>query len=331
MSAAPLYPLVFRPVYKDYVWGGDRILRTFHRSGPPGVYAESWEISTRPEGPSLVAEGPLAGARLTDLCRDRPAELLGAAAGPNGHFPLLLKLIDAREVLSVQVHPDDANAALTGGEPKTEMWYFLETDPGVRIVAGLVPGTNPDTLRGAIRQGAVEPVLQFLPVQPGDAVFIPGGLVHALDRGCLILEIQQNSNTTYRLHDWGRVGADGQPRATHVDEAMKVIRWNLHGERVTPRPLAVAAPNRGWELKSCPQFRLERFELAAPMAEPGRDGGFAMIFVAKGNLRLRRGGETWTYPAGTSVLIPAALPPLALEPGGADGAALLRVTVPARV
>lgn len=327
MADAPLQPLTFRPVYKDYLWGGDRIPRRFARPVPPGIYAESWEVSAHPGGLSIVADGPFAGRSLADLVHDHPQELLGAAGGPGGEFPILVKLIDAHALLSVQVHPDDANAALTGGEPKTEMWHILEADAGARLFAGLKPGTTPERLQAAVDHGSVETVLQSLPARAGDTFFIPGGLVHALDRGPLLLEVQQSSNTTYRLYDWGRVDKDGRPRETHMAQALKVIRWDLQPGRPAPRPMAVAAPNRAACLHPGPFFRLERFELNGPLTEPGRDSGFAVLFVARGRLRLTGTAAPAEYAAGTSILIPACLPPQTLAPA-AGACDILRITVP---
>ncbi|HKL22521.1 MAG TPA: type I phosphomannose isomerase catalytic subunit, partial [Tichowtungia sp.] len=144
-----LYPLRFHPVYKEYIWGGGRIPKRFNRELPDGIYAESWEISTHPDGPSMIANGPLAGRMLSDLLPERKTELFGTHV-PGDDFPLLIKLIDAREKLSVQVHPNDSNAAAVNGDPKTEMWYFLEGDPGAQIYCGLKPGIGPDEFQQAV-------------------------------------------------------------------------------------------------------------------------------------------------------------------------------------
>ena len=228
-------PLLFRPVYKDYIWGGDRIPAAYSRGDAPGRCAESWEIAAHPDGDSVVAHGPFAGRTLSALTAEYGAALTGTRAPDPTRFPLLFKLIDAREKLSVQVHPSDATAGLTGGEPKTEMWYVLDRTGGATLYAGLRDGVTPAALRAALADGTAKHCLTEHPATPGQAIFIPGGLVHAIGDGCLIYEVQQNSNTTYRLYDWDRVGADGTPRALHVGQSFKVIDWTSRSDRKSTR------------------------------------------------------------------------------------------------
>lgn len=319
-------PLRFKPVYKDYIWGGDRIIHKYRRAAPPGIYAESWEVSTRPEGMSVVAAGPQAGRTLAELAAAWGPALLGTRA-PAGTFPLLIKLIDSRERLSVQVHPDDTDAARYGGEAKTEMWYVLEAAPDAQVYAGLRQGVTRKAFEQAIRETRLETALQTVQVRTGDAIFMPGGRVHALDAGCLILEVQQNSNTTYRIYDWGRVGHDGRPRETHLAEALRVIRWNDAGDsKAVPKPLPEAAPNIRLEVVSCPFFRMEQLDLRAPWKAASDPGTFQIFFTAAGALRLEWAGGVESVPDGTSVMLPAALE-ATLVPSGA-GARVLRVTLP---
>lgn len=324
---ADWYPLTFRPVYKDYIWGGDRIVTKYGRREPRGIYAESWEVSTRPEGLSVVAEGPLAGATLQSLVETHGPALLGTRAGA-GPFPLLVKLIDSRERLSVQVHPNDATAAQHGGEAKTEMWHVLEAAPDARVFAGFKPGIGRRELENAIRNARFEEVLQTVPVAAGDTIFIPGGRVHALDAGLLILEVQQNSDTTYRLYDWGRIGRDGRPRETHVARAMRVIDWESAGAaKIAPSPLPCTPTNACALLVQSACFRIERLHLRGGHDEPDDPGGFRVFFVADGTLRLDWPGGRSRAVAGTSVFIPAALQGLRLAPE-AGPVSLLRVSVP---
>jgi mannose-6-phosphate isomerase len=322
-----LYPLRLKPAYQPYPWGGDRIIRLYHRPEPAGTYAESWEVSDRPEGMSVVGHGPLAGATLQELV-DRHGPALVGADAPAGRFPLLIKLIDARERLSAQVHPDDEGARRHGGEAKTEMWYLLDADPGARVFAGLRPGADERTLRDAIRTGDFERLLKEVPVQKDDAVFMPGGRVHAIDAGCFILEIQQNSNTTYRLYDWGRTDAGGRPRPLHLEEALRVIRWDdAQPVKWTPRRLGFLAANELWEIGRCPYFRLERLRLQEDW-ESAMDGrSFHVLFVASGAVGVTGAGTTELLPAGSTVLMPAALPGYRLDPGAAP-AEVLRITRP---
>ena len=322
-----IYPLRFKPVYKDYIWGGERIIRTFHRPEPPGIYAESWEVSTRPEGMSVVANGPHAGRTLQELVDQLGAALLGSRV-PGPAFPLLIKLIDAHERLSVQVHPSDESAARHGGEAKTEMWYVLDADPDARVYAGLQPGVTRKDFEAALRQTRVEAMLQTVPVQAGDAIFMPGGRVHALDAGSLILEVQQNSNTTYRLYDWGRVGHDGRPRETHIAQALRVISWTGTGDpKLTPRPLAAPPPNQRCEVANCPYFRMERILLREAVELQGDGGSFQIFFAARGAWRISWDGQAERVAPGVSVFVPAALPRLALAPLDRESE-LLRITVP---
>jgi mannose-6-phosphate isomerase len=319
MGANALYPLLLKPVYQNYIWGGRRIPDTFKRNVSMDVCAESWEISTRPEGMSVVRNGPLAGTPLAGLIAERPEAILGTApprpGGPwEGGFPLLIKILDAKQNLSVQVHPDEAGAARSGGEAKTEMWIALDADPGAGVYAGLQPGVSRDTFESALRDNALEPLLRFLPLTPGAVVFVPGGRVHAIGAGCLLLEIQQNSNTTYRVYDWGRLGADGAPRPLHVDRALDVIRWDDTGEALQhPMPCPVAGPNRAVQLVHCPYFRVTRHVLNAPLDLASDGTGFTVLFLAAGTLTLDPNpGEA--LRTGTSCLLPAALPACRLTP-----------------
>ncbi|MBM4155020.1 MAG: class I mannose-6-phosphate isomerase [Lentisphaerae bacterium] len=323
----PWYPLTFRPVYKDYIWGGDRIVTKYARGMPPGIYAESWEISTRPEGMSVVADGGFAGATLQSLVEAHGAALLGTRVGA-GPFPLLVKLIDSRERLSVQVHPNDATAARHGGEAKTEMWHVLDAAPGAQVYAGFKPGAGRRNLEDAIRSSRFEDVLATVPVAAGDTIFVPGGRVHALDAGLLILEVQQNSNTTYRLHDWGRVGHDGRPRETHVAQALRVIDWDDAGAPKTiPRPLPCPSPNSIERIAESPYFLVDRMALRGPAGLSADPGGFRVLFVAEGRLGLEWSGGSAHAVAGTSVLLPAGLGDLRLSPE-AGPAALIRASIP---
>lgn len=320
------YPLQFEPVYKDYLWGGRRLVERYGRRAPAGPVAESWEVSAHPDGMSRVTNGPWAGRTLADLSAEHGAALLGGRVG-DGPFPLLIKLIDAADRLSVQVHPNDETAARFGGEAKTEMWHLLEADPEAGVYAGLEPGVTPDRLRTAVQAGAFDAVLQRHPVTAGDAVFIPGGRVHAIDRGCLILEVQQSSNTTYRLYDWGRVDAAGRSRELHVDQAIQVIRWDDAGHPVVaPKQLPGSRGGKRWELYESAYFRMERWRLTDPCREPAAPESFRVLFQAEGSTRLNWGGESLVLPAGASCLIPAAHPAFDLEP--LDPGTLVQVTVP---
>jgi mannose-6-phosphate isomerase len=316
-----LYPLLFEPVYKDYVWGGNLISAVFHRTLPPGIYAESWEVSAHPDGMSVVANGWLRGSALADAVARFGARMTGTRTG-SGRFPLLIKLIDAADRLSVQVHPDEEAAAKWGGEAKTEMWYVLEAADGAAVYAGLQPGTDRNRFRSAIARSSFDGILTRIPVRRGDAIFVPGGRVHAIDRGCLILEVQQNSNTTYRVFDWGRVGQDGKPRPLHVEQALRVMRWDDNQEaKVIPVPLAAGRSR----IYQSPYFRMEQWTLAGVLRQPAMPETFQVLFCTEGAASLMCGQTMLPLPAGASCLIPAEVDGYELQ---SSASVLLQITVP---
>ena len=234
-----LYPLVFEPVLKNYVWGG-RNLAGLGRSLPAdGVVAESWEIAAHEDGATPVTNGAFAGRTLPDLQAELGLDLVGAAnawAQERGKFPLLVKLLDAEQALSVQVHPDDTYALRREGNElgKTEMWVVLAAKPGAELILGVRPGTTREAFREALVAGHPEPFLHRVPVRVGDHLCVPAGMVHAILDGIMVAEIQQNSNTTYRVFDWNRPGADGKPRDLHIDKALDVIDFGAVEPEVCP-------------------------------------------------------------------------------------------------
>lgn len=223
-----LYPLTFQPIFKERVWGGREIERLYGKQLPPAApVGESWEISDRPGDSSVIANGPLAGKSLRWLMENHAGELLGDAKPATGNrFPLLCKILDAREKLSLQVHPPANQAAEPGVEPKTEMWFIADAAPGAELYVGLKRGVTRAIFEKKIRDGSVADCFHRLPVKAGDAMFLPSGRVHAIGAGLVIFEIQQNSDTTYRVFDWNRVGLDGKPRALHVAESLASIDFN---------------------------------------------------------------------------------------------------------
>ncbi len=304
----PLYPLMFQPVYKPYIWGGDRIARRYGRKLPPGPCAESWEITDRAEGINVVVNGSLAGKDIHELTQLYGAELLGR---PMDRFPLLIKLIDAKQHLSVQVHPDEDGARAVGGEPKTEMWYLLDADPGAEVFVGFRPGVDEARFREALAAGHAGDLLEHVPVGRGDVVYIPGGCVHTIGAGGLIFEVQQNSDTTYRVFDWDRVGADGKPRELHIEQALKVIHWEGAGEAKGAMPSSPAAtPPKGnliVERLRSPYFRFEEILVAGCMECPLDAASFHALFLDQGLARIKSGSTLVDMPPGTTLLMPACL------------------------
>ncbi len=331
----PWYPLTFEPVYKDYIWGGQRLAAQYGRLNLPRRCAESWECSTRPEGMSMVRSGCWAGRSLAELIRADAAGLLGTAA-PGHDFPLLVKLIDAHARLSVQVHPNDANASAVGGEPKTEAWIVLAAEPGAHLIHGFTPEATRDRLRRALTQApaAMLHLLRRQMVTAGDVVFVPGGTVHAIGAGILLLEVQQNSNTTFRLYDWDRLGNDGRPRELHVDQALAVIDWERTGEPgATLRPAAdPAMPANVFRPRvECHCFILEQARLTRTLDIDNDGAGFHGLFGAGGGFTVATDHDTVTVAAGSTVLLPAAIRRYTLQPlAPAGDGQIIRFRLPPR-
>jgi mannose-6-phosphate isomerase len=278
MSSLKLYPMTFTPVFKDYLWGG-RNLEKLGRKLPAGIIAESWEIAGHEDGTSVVKNGFWAGKGLTEVHAELGLDLIGrnnAWAQERGKFPLLVKLLDANKPLSVQVHPDDAYALANEGNElgKTEMWVVLRAEPGAGLILGVNALTTPQDFRQGIEEGILEPYLHHLPVKTGDHICVPAGTLHAIMEGLLIAEIQQNSNTTYRVYDWNRMGVDGKPRPLHIDKALDVIDFERAEPGLCP-PVLVAERKglRRFELCRNRYFVTERMEMVAGAVYRGECNG----------------------------------------------------------
>lgn len=308
-------PITFIPLYMERVWGGRELARRLGRDLPgTQPIGEAWEVVDREEAQSVVSDGPLKGKTLHDLWTQHRAEIFGPRHAKAGsRFPLLCKLLDARDRLSVQVHPPAAIAPQLGGEPKTEMWYFLSCDPGSRIYAGLAPGTTRESFAAALTDGTVESTLHILPTEEGDSIFIPSGRLHAIGEGNLMVEIQQNSDTTYRVFDWNRVGLDGKPRELHVEQSMVSTDFNDFAPVLSRQTEGVIA--------ECAHFRVEKKTLSAAGKLNSADD-FALVTVVGGEALC--GGKT--YRAGDFVLLPTGGAP-DVAPRGASCAVLV-TTIP---
>jgi mannose-6-phosphate isomerase len=301
-----LYPLQFEPVYKDYIWGGRKIGDRFNRDSVPDCCAESWEIADRDDGMSVVANGSLAGKTLRQLMQEMPEDLLGTSG--HGEFPLLVKIIDAAAPLSIQVHPDDNSSEKYGGEAKTEMWYLLDADEDACIYAGTVAGVTPDRFRAALEADDLEPLLQRTAVEQGDIIYVPGGRVHAIGAGCFLLEVQQNSNTTYRVYDWGRMGHDGKPRELHIDKAFEVINWDDETpQKMSSIPLDDSRSIQSWEVLRCPYFVMQRFMLNGTATISETCEYCHILFGLRGTARISTNNGDAVIVPGSSTLIPASL------------------------
>lgn len=250
--------LRFHSLYQERVWGGRALETTLGRNLPPGQpIGESWEIADRTEAQSVVQGGPYNGLTLRALLAKHAADVMGPKWPVGKPFPMLVKWLDCRERLSLQVHPPAAIAGELGGEPKTENWYIAQTAPDAELIVGLKRGVTKAQFERAIADNTLEGCVHHFPVAAGDSILVHSGQVHAIDAGNLILEIQQNSDTTYRVYDWGRVGLDGQPRQLHVAESLRSIDWN----DFEPAPVR-AAPTSG-TIADCPEFSLRRVVLGA--------------------------------------------------------------------
>lgn len=301
----------------ERVWGGRRFESLLGKAIPTGtLIGELWEIVDRDDAQSTVHSGPFQGKTLHELWTVHRAELFGDVYSnhPSPRFPLLIKLLDARERLSVQVHPPLHLAETLGGEPKTEVWYFLDALPGARIYAGLKKGVTREEFESLLRNGEVERTLHEISVTTGESIFIPSGRLHAIGEGNVIVEVQQNSDTTYRVFDWNRMGLDGNPRALHIEESLASIDFNDF------EPPVCGAGETG--VAHCPFFDVEKITLDSPRdVRPA--GRFALVAVTEGPVLC---GRT-SFGKGQFFIVPAHGANLELTPENGT-AQILLTTLP---
>jgi mannose-6-phosphate isomerase len=237
-----LYPLIFEPIFKERIWGGRNLGQLYNKPLPANVpIGESWEITDRPEGESVISNGPLKGKTLHWLVENHSEQLFGKTI--SGNFPLLIKILDAQEKLSLQVHPPAKLAPLLGGEPKTEMWYIAHAEPGAELYVGLKRGVTRAEFEMKIKDGTVAGCFHRVPVKTGDAMFLPSGRVHAIGGGLVIFEVQQNSDTTYRVFDWNRVDKNGKARDLHVKESLTSIDFEDFEPALQPHDAEMIVQN----------------------------------------------------------------------------------------
>ena len=307
MPAIPLYPLNLRPALHVKVWGGRKLEALMNKPLPSAEpYGESWEVHDSVQ----VSNGPLRGNSLGELTRQYGADLIGANNDPAAGFPLLAKMLNAEAWLSIQVHPNDEQAAALEGEPrgKTEAWVILDAEPGAKLIIGLKPGTTRAQMAAAIRCNVLEEMLVYAEVQAGDVLYIPANTVHALGPGILMYEIQQSSDITYRLYDWGRLGLDGQPRDLHIEKAVQVA--NLDG---LPR---VTHPE-GALLVDGEYFRTWRHRLHDDGLQLNAGGKFHCLTCVSGALNVAaEGHEPLQLATGVTGLIPACVERFTLRGDG---------------
>lgn len=305
MSA--LYPLTFNPLFKERVWGARNLERLYAKNLPPGVpIGESWEISDRPGDVSVVTNGPLAGKDLHWLVENHRADMLGDAKLEAGRFPLLIKLLDAQEKLSLQVHPPASKAAELRGDPKTEMWFIADAVPDAELYVGLKHGVTRADFERRIGDGSVAECFHRARVRAGDSMFLPSGRVHAIGAGLVIFEIQQNSDTTYRVFDWNRVGLDGKPRELHVPQSLASIDFKDFEPALVAGENIVGVDFSTRRLVDHTLFTVDQYRVHQPNKIVLQRGRMQIIGVVSGEVHIK--GSEASQPvlrAGQFCLIPA--------------------------
>ncbi|NLK21243.1 MAG: class I mannose-6-phosphate isomerase [Epulopiscium sp.] len=306
-----LYPIKLNPIYKEPIWGGKRLREVFGKDIPSDSTGESWEVACHENGTSMVANGKLKGKSLKEVIDIYGVEALGnkIVHAAMKRFPLLVKIIDASDKLSVQVHPKDEYARVHEGElGKTEMWIVLDSVPGAQLVYGLKPGVTKEEFEKRIKDGTLEEILNFVDANKGDVFFIPAGTLHAIGEGLLIAEIQQNSDTTYRVYDWNRVDSTGKPRELHIQKALDVTCLsNITGkEKVIGKVIKEEANTRNL-LVSCKYFATEIIKIKKESKEVLNGERFDLIMVMEGKGEIKYRKEAVSFKAGDSFFIPATM------------------------
>lgn len=294
-----MYPLKFQPLYKHRIWGGQKLREFFGKDIPPlEKIGESWELTDLPNDKSVITNGELAGKTLEAVIKKYPKEITGDKnfAGP---FPLLIKLLDAEDILSVQVHPDEETCRKTGrGEPKTECWYIVAAQAGAVIYKGLKKGVTKEQFAQAIEKGTVAELLVKIPVKKGQCHFLPAGTAHAIGAGLLIAEIQMPSDTTYRISDWGRLDQSGKPRQLHIKEALESIHFDSSNDN-----LSVTTVGR---LVDCEYFKVDKGHQAKGCETLLSPGIVKVLIILQGSgTIIGKNDDSVDFKAGETIVIPA--------------------------
>ncbi|HIE97872.1 MAG TPA: class I mannose-6-phosphate isomerase [Planctomycetes bacterium] len=301
-------PLSFTPLLKQIRWGGTKLGSLLNKAvGAADDYAESWEIADHDSGQSVVAGGPFAGKTLRELIASHRSELLGRQSDMS-QFPLLIKFLDANDWLSLQVHPNDRQALTWNPDEKgkTEAWIIVGAEPDSQICAGLQQGVTRDEFQRHLQDGTVENTLHLIPAVPGDCIYVPAQTVHAIGPGIVLAEVQQQSNLTFRLHDWGRVGADGKPREIHVEESLACIDFERGPVNpVVPVELA-SGDHQCEELVRCDYFVIRRHH-SVKTIDLELDDRFRIVMVLDGRTELTTESGPLTLARGETLLLPASL------------------------
>lgn len=312
-----MYPLKFENIFKTVVWGGEKIAPFKGVETELHNIGESWELSGVKGNESVVANGPLAGKTISQLTSEYKGRLLGEKvyARTGEEFPLLIKFIDARDDLSIQVHPDDALAAVRhdGSKGKTEMWYVVQADENAHLMSGLKKEITPEEYAAKVENNTITDVLCDYDVKAGDVFFLPAGRIHSIGTGCFIAEIQQTSNITYRIYDFGRTGLDGKPRELHTELSKAAIDYTVHDDYKTNYESKVNQEN---EIVDCEYFTTSLYELNQPVTKEmsGLDSFMIVICVEGQGTILDSAGNELTLRQGETVLIPASTESFTMTP-----------------
>lgn len=325
-----LYPLLFKPVFQERIWGGRSLERLYQKPLPPNVsIGESWEICDRADVQSEIVNGPLAGKTLHWLMQHHRAELMGKAAALHGRFPLLIKILDAEEKLSLQVHPPAGKAHALGGEPKTEMWYIAKAAHGAELYVGLRDGVTRGEFEEKIADGSVAKCFHRVKVEKGDAMFLPSGRVHAIGAGLVIFEIQQNSDTTYRVFDWNRVDTHGKPRQLHVKESLECIDFGDFEPEAIREDLPEAQESNLHiqTLVEDPLFDVEVVSFVPPAKIDYSLSVPHIVAAIEGKVNIHHAHHPVSLRAGEFCLVPASMEDLEME---ADAPAKVLIARPGK-
>lgn len=301
-----MQPILLSPAFKDYLWGGTKLKTSFGKKSDLAIVAESWELSTHKDGQSQVASGPDTGLTLSDYIQKHGNTILGKHAEAFDYFPILIKFIDAKDNLSVQVHPDDAYALKHEGEyGKTEMWYVLEAEEGASLYCGFKSSISREEFQRRIEDNTLLEVLNQVKVHKGDVFFIKSGTVHAIGKGIVICEIQQNSNTTYRVYDYDRRDAQGNPRPLHIQKALEVAELCPPAQIGNDTPPKNCGGYTVKQLASCQYFTVEKLDIASSATLQISKESFQSIICTEGKGSLTLDGNALRFQKGDSIFIPA--------------------------
>jgi mannose-6-phosphate isomerase len=304
-----LYPLTFHPIFKERIWGGRELEKLYGKKIPADkLIGESWEISDRPDDESIIANGKFAGKSLRWLMENHARKLLGdAKPASENRFPLLIKILDAREKLSLQVHPPAGKAAELKGEPKTEMWFIADAAPDASLYVGLKRGVTRAEFEKKISDGSVADCFHKIPVRAGDTMFLPSGRVHAIGDGLVIFEIQQNSDTTYRVFDWNRTGLDGKPRELHIAQSLASIDFNDFEPKLVSENFSGDGKIKSRPLVRDKLFNVENLDMKSGAIAKLKELKLQIVAAVSGQIEIKGGSEIVNLSAGQFCLIPANL------------------------